>query len=342
MPLPHRVLVICGLTLCALAALLDAQTSRLQLNVCHAGSLQAAFAQVEEEFKKQHPDTAIVDSSGGSVDLARRLAAGNLQCDVYAPADHLIIDLLLKPARLADYSIMFASGRMVLAYLATDPNVRSVPTSGTFAPPSSVPELAGNLPQVLTAPGVRIAGAHPFLDPGGYRAHMIFELAQTHYKMPGLYNALLQHYQVVPTDLSTTGAAPQLGKDFNFQIIYEHSAAAAAKRDASYRYAALPREIDLSSDSRQYAASSVTIPGLGIPASRASVTIPASRVEWGVTIPTNARNRETAIAFVTMLLGPVGRAAPQANGPAPIVPARVKGDEAQRMPSELRTLTRAQ
>ena len=52
----------------------------------------------------------------------------------------------------------------------------------------------------MTAGGVRISGAHPFLDPGGYRAHMIFELAQQHLKVPGLYNALLQHYQVTPAD----------------------------------------------------------------------------------------------------------------------------------------------
>ena len=39
--------------------------------------------------------------------------------------------------------------------------------------------------ETLTAPGVRISGAHPFMDPGGYRAHMIFELAQAHYKVPG-------------------------------------------------------------------------------------------------------------------------------------------------------------
>ena len=63
----------------------------------------------------------VTDTSGGSVDLVRRFAAGRLECDVMAPADHLVIDTMLKPARLADYSIVFASGRMVLAYSATDP-----------------------------------------------------------------------------------------------------------------------------------------------------------------------------------------------------------------------------
>jgi bacterioferritin len=53
---------------------------------------------------------------------------------------------------------------------------------------------------------------------------------------------------------------------------------------------------------------SVTIPGLGTPGASAFVTIPASPVEWGPTIPTNSRDRDRAIAFVANLLGPVGRA----------------------------------
>src|SRR3954463_2385401 len=95
------------------AASVDAQQSRRALNVCHAGSLLAAFTDVEQEFSRQHPDVAITDTSGGSLDLARRFAVGMLACDIYAPADRVAIDALLKPARLADYTIVFAKGRMV-------------------------------------------------------------------------------------------------------------------------------------------------------------------------------------------------------------------------------------
>ena len=175
------------------------------------------------------------------------------ECDVIAPADHLVIETMLKPARLADYTILFASGRMVLAYVATDPKSSALQVSGLFNPPTSVPEVSGRWYDVLTAPGVRISGAHPFMDPGGYRTHMIFELAQAYYKVPGLYNALLQHYQVNVADPSET--APALGKDFNFQFTYEHNATNAAKRDASYRYARLPEEIDLSSTKEDHYAS---------------------------------------------------------------------------------------
>jgi hypothetical protein len=72
------------------------------------------------------------------------------------------------------------------------------------------------------------------------------------------------------------------------------------------------------------------------------VTIAASRVEWGLTIPTNSRNREHAIAFVTSLLGPVGRAALTNNGPAPLLPARVTREDHERLPTALKPVIEAE
>jgi ABC-type molybdate transport system substrate-binding protein len=319
---------------------LIAQSGAAPLSVCHAGSLQAAFAQIEHEFSRQHPGIAIADTSGGSVDLARRIAAGTLRCDVYAPADHLVIQALLKPAGLATYTIVFAGGRMVLAYLNGDPRAMSLPLSGSFSPPSSVPQVTTGWEQVLTAPGVRIGGAHPFLDPGGYRAHMIFELAQARLNAPGLYNALLQHYQVIPAGAANAASAPALGNDYDFQLTYEHSAAAAARRDPSYRYARLPDGIDLSAVTRnQSAATIVTIPGLGIAGSSRSVAIHASSVAWGVTIMNNSQNRDNATLFVSALLGSMGRDALTAHGPTPIIPGRVSGADYRRLPAALRSVT---
>jgi ABC-type molybdate transport system substrate-binding protein len=236
---------------------------------------------------------------------------------------------------------------MVLAYLATDPKAQGLKISGTAAAalspaPSSTsvpPAVAPGWYQALIAPGVRIAGAHPFLDPGGYRAHMIFELTERYAHVPGLYNALLQHYQVNVADPSNTAGAAALGKDFNFQITYEHSAAAAARRDANYRYALLPSEVDLSRENdAQYASSAVTIPGLGVGTTAAAVTIPAARVAWGLTILNGSQNAAQAARFVALVLGPEGTAALNANGPSPLAPARVSTADRGRLPAALRSL----
>jgi molybdate/tungstate transport system substrate-binding protein len=305
-----------GIACMAMAAALHAQAPARQLHICHAGSLSAAFADVEKAFAAQHPNVAIDDVSGGSVTLARRMATGAQACDIYASADALDIDLMLKPAGVADYTIAFARGRMVLAYSASDPHAQGVSADNWF--------------HKLLEPGVRVAGAHPFLDPGGYRGHMILDLAERHYRMPGLYNALLDHYM--------TPAIGTLGKDFNFQFTYEHSAAATAQRNPDYRYVQLSDRIDLSSSANNalYSQARVTIPGLGIPAGSASVTIPASRATWGLTIAKTSTNVDDAIAFVSLLFGPVGKAALAANGPAPIVPVVASRGDAARVPKALK------
>jgi len=135
-------------------------------------------------------------------------------------------------------------------------------------------------------------------------------------------------------------AAPALGRDFNFQFSYEHSAAATARRNSDYRYLQLPDRIDLSAPSNAafYSQASVTLPGLGIPQALAPVTIPASRASWGLTIVKTSVNRDNALAFVAQFLGPAGRAALTANGPSPIAPASVSPEDYKQIPQELRAL----
>ena len=238
--------VICAALILTAPGVAVSSQSAGQLNVCHAGSLQLAFTQLEKEFTAQHPQVELKDISGGSVALAGRLAAGLQPCDVYATADYQNIDLLLKPLGLADYTIVFAKGRMVLAYLATDPKTHGIAAAGDFRPPTSIPNAAPEWYQILLAPGVRISSSHPFLDPGGYRAHMIVRLAQMHYNVPNLSNLLLEHLTISAAAGADAANRPTLGRDYNFQFMYEHSAVAAAKSNPSYRYVALPDRIDLS------------------------------------------------------------------------------------------------
>ena len=103
----------------------------------------------------------------------------------------------------------------------------------------------------------------------------------------------------------------------------------------------LPAEIDLSSSKQDLYPSGVTIPGLGIQGSMASVTIPASPVAWGLTIASNARNRDNAVAFLERLLGPSGRTALTTNGPTPLPRARASRSDYQRLPEALQSLTSA-
>ena len=154
---------------------------------------------------------------------------------------------------------------------------------------------------------------------------MIFQLAEAYYNVPGLSSMLLEHVTINAAVGVSPASAPTLGRDFNFQFSYEHSAAATATNNPAYRYVTIPDRIDLSNaaNNSYYARASVTMPGMGPTGANARATIPAARVAWGLAILKNSPNHENASVFVNMLLGPVGTAAFNANGPAAITPAFV-------------------
>jgi len=117
-------------------------------------------------------------AAGPSVEKARQCTAGGDACDVYATADSSNIDLFLKPAGYADFTIVFAQGRMVLGYSASGLAQKKLPpiadpNSGPFNPLQSIPKAVDNWYRILTRPGVAIGGGVPYLDPGAYRAYLI-------------------------------------------------------------------------------------------------------------------------------------------------------------------------
>jgi ABC-type molybdate transport system substrate-binding protein len=305
----------------------------------HAGSLSAAFAAVEQLFTQQ-TGVCVTDVAAGSVDAARRITTGQEPCDIFASADFEDIDLLLKPAGFADYDILFGQGGMVLVYTISSKNAATITASGSvFNPPASVPDVADDWYMQLMQPGVAICGSHPFLDPSGYRADLIFQLANQLCPLPNLYDLLLEHYSV-------TKATDSLGKTYDFQFIYEHSALAAYNADAtkSYRYAKLPDEISLSNPqlNRRYRKAAITIPGLGLPDTDTTVSIPGTRVVWGLTVLKSAANSADAIRFLQLLFSAQGVALQTAAGPAPISPPIVAAKDFGRLPHSLRPLVRAQ
>src|SRR5262249_23725702 len=152
-----------------------------QVIIYHAGSLTAAFGQVEALFTQQ-TGICVVDAAAGSVDAARRVTAGQEPCDIYASADDKDIDVLLKPAGFADYTIAFARGAMFLAYTVSSKNAATIADPNvSFNPPAQIPPVAGNWYAQLTQSGVLVGGSNPFLDPSGYRADLIFQLAERQY-----------------------------------------------------------------------------------------------------------------------------------------------------------------
>jgi len=277
----------------------------------------------------------------GSVDAGRQITAGGHACDLYAPADYLDIDLFMKPAGYANFNIVFARGKMVLAYSVSGLAAKKLHPIAAAGSATGVPQAVAKWYELLTMPGVSIGGGNPFLDPGAYRGPMIFQLAEAYYKVPNLYNNLLEHVVIAGSD----PAAPTLGKGFDFQFTYEHSARTTASANPDYRYVNLPDEINLSDPAqdayyRQNAV--VVLPGLGTPRSARTIAVPGVHVAWGITLLKDAPNRENAIKFLQLLLSPAGKASLIDDGPAPISPPLVSPADFRNLPESLRSLVLAE
>src|SRR3984885_6945990 len=216
-----------------------APPSNRQLIIYRAGSLTRAFKPLEAAFTCQ-TGIQVKDEAMGSVDAGRQITAGGQACDLYAPADYLDIDLFMKPAGYANFDIVFAHGRMVLAFSPSALAAKKLPPIAEAGnSPNGIPKAIAKWYEILTMPGVAVGGGNPFLDPGAYRAPMIFQLAEAHYKVSNLYNNMLEH-------LMSSGQGAALGKQFDFQFSYEHNARATALANPDYRYVDLPDEINMS------------------------------------------------------------------------------------------------
>ena len=324
----------------SLASIASAQNcvsaSTQQLIIYRAGSLTRAFAPLVKAFTCQ-TGIQVKDVAMGSVDAGRQITAGGQACDLYAPADYLEIDLFMKPAGYADFNIVFAHGKMVLAYSASGLAAKKLPPIAQVGGTQAV----ANWYEILTMPGVAIGGGNPFLDPGAYRGPMIFQLAEAYYKKPNLYNNMLEHVVVAGSD----PAAPTLGKGFDFQLTYEHNARATASANPDYRYVNLPDEINLSDPAKDayYRQNAVVVlPGLGTPRSARTVAVPGAHVAWGITLMKDAPNKANAIKFLQLLLSPRGKASLDENGPSPISPAHVSPADFRKLPESLRPLVKTE
>src|ERR1039457_2316283 len=119
-------------------------SSNQQLIIYRAGSLTRAFKPLLAAFTCQ-TGIQVKDMAMGSVDAGRQITAGGQACDLYAPADCSDIDLLMNPAGYANFAIVFAQGKMVLAYSQAGVAGKKLPpivepNSPPFNPPNSTPK----------------------------------------------------------------------------------------------------------------------------------------------------------------------------------------------------------
>jgi molybdate/tungstate transport system substrate-binding protein len=264
------------------------------LVVYHAGSLADPMRELADTFEASHPGVRVRRESGGSVDLATRALDPGKAPDVLALADYAIIPRLLMPGHTGWYAI-FAGNAMVIA---------------SSAQRASLEELTGdNWVDVLLRPGMNAGHSDPLLDPGGYRAVLVFQLAEEFYHRPGLADSLARAVPtVVPPAGRTLYDLLEAGS-LDYVITYRSSA-----HSRGFRVAELPAAVNLSDPGRASVYDRAVIRLPVRPGAADSTSLHGEPIQYGATILNEARHKELAAEFVSLLLSDTGRGALERGG----------------------------
>jgi len=284
-----------------------------KLQIFNAGSLTAPFEQISEEFNKIHPDVEILAEAAGSATTIRKVTELGKECGVIGSADYLLIPELMFPD-YADWYIIFASNEMCICYTE----------QSEFAD-----EINGNnWYEILQREGVTYGRSDPDQDPCGYRTLMVWQLAEKHYNVPGIYDSLYETAGDLMRPKSVELIALLESGDLDYA--FEYSSVALQQ---NLKYVELPPEINLSDVDFEdfYAQAEVEIAGTE---PGATIVMVGKPIVYGVTIPKNFPRQELAIAWVDFLLSDKGMDIMAANYQTPIIPA--KTNDASKLPESLK------
>jgi molybdate/tungstate transport system substrate-binding protein len=308
---------IAGALFCATPVLAEPQGV---VTMFHAGSLSVPLAAMEKAFEAKYPKVDIQREGSGSQKAARKISDLGKPCDIMASADYKVIDKLLRPD-YSDNNIRFASNQMVLCY--TD--------KSRFADKIN----AENWTEILLKPGVVWGHSAPDLDPCGYRALMVLQLAENYYKLPDFYKKAIANRpleNVRPKAVELVSLLQTGNMDFGWEyrsVAVQHG----------LKYIELPEQVNLGNYQfdQDYAKATVAVSGKK-PGSK--MTMKGKSITYGVTLLKDAPNRETAEAFLEFMLSEEGGLKILSElGQPPFIPVRVSSDQMKnKLPAQLQSL----
>jgi molybdate/tungstate transport system substrate-binding protein len=291
-----------------------------KLVMFHAGSLSMPFEAMEKAFEAKYPKVDLLREAAGSQACARKITDLKKPCDIMASADYKVIDKLLIPD-YADWNIRFAYNQLVLCYTEKSKHADKVDKDNWY--------------EILQEKGVIWGHSDPNLDPCGYRALMVIQLAEKYYKKPGLYDAVIANRpkeNIRPKSVELVSLL-QTG---NMDYAWEYLSVAVQH---GLKYVVLPDDINLGNykydDYYSQAVVKVTgkQPGTFMELKGDSCT-------YGVALIKTAPNKEAALAFLEYMLAPQGGLKVlNDQGQPPFIPCRVPtAAMKEKLPQGLRPL----
>jgi len=284
------------------------------LTIFNAAALGPPLREALNAFVESRQRIHVAQENAPSLEVVRKLTELGQVPDILAVADEALLPALVLP-RFAHWYVRFGTNALVLAY---GPRARHANEIST-----------GNWWLVLQRPGVQVGRSDLRIDPSGYRADMVMQLAETFYREPGLTDRLRatipdRNIRRAEADLNAHLEAGEL----DYGWTYESLAIAHG-----LQYVKLLPEIDLS-DPRfadRYATATVALPE---PGGRAPLRLRGAPIVFALTVPMNAPHAALALEFVRFLLSDEGRAAIRRSGLHPLDRAAFVG----RVPNVLRSI----
>ncbi len=236
------------------------------LQILTAGVVSSITKEMVQHWNLKHPELQAEMHVGGSVDLIRRVVAGE-RCDVLILADDTNIPDMLMPKWVDGYTIFAGNSMVITATPGNDINSQ-------------------NWKEKLLAPDAVFGHKNPYGDPGGYRAVMAMLLADQ--VETGLSDQLMNHPGHIGMDPHLT---PKELPQPQYEFGYRSGAVVSGKP-----FAELPSCMNLSDPAQKenYAKVSFSVDETN--------TVVGAPIAHALTIPKTAQFPEAARAFAKQFL----------------------------------------
>ncbi len=287
------------------------------LVVSEAASLSTPFRAILDTFARRTGAVVQVEN-GASLELARRITDLHRVPDVIALADEEVFPERLVPAHVRWYA-RFARNRMVIAW--TDRSRHAEDMDST------------RWREILLSGDVIVGRPDPRVAPAGYRALLMYELAEQYYGEPELAARLAARTPPGNVRGSATELAALLAAgEMDYIVEYESVA-----RAQGFRFLSLPAAIDLGDPGRgaEYARAVVRV-GRSDSASGVGTDSISERrgapILYGVGVPNAARHPEMGRRFIALVLSEEGRRMLRAAKVDALAVPEIVGDSTSRAP----------
>lgn len=264
-----------------------------ELIIFHAGSFSKPMEKLIEVFRKENPNVNVKREIAGSVECARKITELNKPCDVFVSSDYQVINNFLIP-NYANWNLKFATNEIVIAFTQKSKRAKEISIKNWFS--------------ILSNDKIKIARSEPNLDPCGYRTVLALKLAEKFYRVKQLSKKILEKNPelIRPKEVDLL-ALLEIGEA---DYIFTYRSVAIQHK---LKFISLPDEFNLSNPAFNnfYITESIALKGKN---PKEKIIQKGEAIAYGVTIPQNLLNSNTAIKFVDFLLSEKGKKIIEGNG----------------------------